>query len=165
MLLLHTQQSPVAIHHVEAVEWQRVEGEKKKKKSDHRDVEVALFASIHSPFIQAADPFRRRRQVRGRLHRNHLPWSCDGESCDVMQPEEASRLSVVVNECKLRVRVLPAPPLPAASHNYRLLPSSWHADVSDCLNGMCVCVCLNRGSHKHKQHGIHCSAMLGDIKH
>ena len=50
----------------------------------------------------------------------------------VMLPEEASRLSVVVNECELRLRPLPAPLLRAASHNHRLLlmllPSSWHAD-------------------------------------
>lgn len=55
--------------------------------------------------------------------------------CAAMLPEEASRLSVVVNECALRLRPLPAPLLRAASHNYRLmllplllLPSSWHAD-------------------------------------
>lgn len=49
----------------------------------------------------------------------------------VMLPEEASRLSVVVNECELRLRPLPAPLLRAASHDHRLLlllPSSWHAD-------------------------------------
>lgn len=51
----------------------------------------------------------------------------------VILPEEASRLSVVVNECELRLRPLPAPLLRAASHNYGLLlllllPSSWHAD-------------------------------------
>lgn len=102
------------------------------RKHKHRGGEVRVWLRIHPPFVQAADPLRRRRRVGGRLHCDHLPRPSDGKSCAVMLPEEPSRLSVVVNECKLRLRSLPAPLPRAASHNYRrlllLLPSSWHAD-------------------------------------
>lgn len=40
---------------------------------------AARRSDIHPPFIKAADPLRRRRRVRGRLHRDHLPRPCDGE--------------------------------------------------------------------------------------
>ncbi len=77
-----------------------------------------------------------------------------------MLPEEASRLSVVVNECELRLRPLPAPLLRAASHNYRLLlllPSSWHAD------DLCQASLMGNRRARKRQRGIHCSALLGDI--
>lgn len=74
------------------------------------------------PFIEAADPLRRRGRAGGHLHRDHLPRPC------VLLLDEASRLSVVVNECEtaalppsLPSPPLPAPLLPAASHNHRLL--------------------------------------------
>ena len=42
--------------------------------------------------------------------------------------EEASRLSVVVNECELRLRPLPPSPPLRFELLLLLLPSSWHAD-------------------------------------
>lgn len=102
--------------------------------------------AIRPPFIQAADPLRRRGRVGGRLHRDHLPRPCDGGGCcrcGAMLPEEASRSSggsLMNVRCFLLLLLLvlllllPAPLLRAASHHYRLpvllppLPSSWHAD-------------------------------------
>ena len=131
----HTHTPPAAINHVEAGEWK----EGSRGKHEHRCVEVSRRVSLCG-CVCAFTHLLSRQQIH----------SADGaEFGDVCTatifpgrvtvraaklPEDASRLSVVVNECELRLRPLPAPLLRAASHNYRLmlllllLPSSWHAD-------------------------------------
>lgn len=105
------------------------------------------------PFIQAADPLRRRGRIRGRLHRDHFPrWgrlmlgAARPGSARLGSAAAAVRrfpgILELFNECVCCCLLLPpplslspSPPLRAASHHYRLLlllmlPSSRHADDS-----------------------------------
>lgn len=109
----HTLRSPVPINHVDADEWKRDE--------ENTSASWSVFTNLLSrQQIHSADG----DELGDIRTATIFFWPC------VMLLDVASRLSVVVNECELRLRSLPsAPPLRAASHYYRLLmPSSWHAD-------------------------------------
>lgn len=98
------------LNHAVAAEWrERVE----KAHSSRRS------GGFHPPLIQAADPLRRRRGVRGRLHRDHLPpavwlWKpwCDGGGFPVVNDEAPA--------------ALPPRPTAASCLTPLLLSSPWH---------------------------------------